>query len=125
MANFPTQIPDCDSHSRPLLDLSADDASICSRNAFLPLGNSDHVVASVSIDFPSKSNWDALFLYIAYDYSRADQDGLPDHFRDVPWEGIFKLGTSSAAGKFCEWVQVGNAVYIPHRKYQVKPHLPA
>ena len=24
---------------------------------------------------------------------------------------------------FCEWVQVGIDVYIPHRKYQVKPHL--
>ena len=23
---------------------------------------------------------------------------------------------------FCEWVQVGIDVYIPHRKYQVKPH---
>ena len=26
------------------------------------------------------------------------------------------------ASEFCEWVQVGNDVYIPHRKYQVKPH---
>ena len=24
--------------------------------------------------------------------------------------------------KFCEWVQVGIDVYIPHCKYQVKPH---
>ena len=23
---------------------------------------------------------------------------------------------------FCEWVQVRTDVYIPHRKYQVKPH---
>ena len=42
--------------------------------------------------------------------------------RDVPWEDIFKLGASAAASKFCEWVQVGIDVYIPHRKYQVKPH---
>ena len=41
--------------------------------------------------------------------------------RDVPWEDIFKLG-ASAASEFCEWVQVGIDVYIPHRKYQVKPH---
>ena len=27
----------------------------------------------------------------------------------------------AAASEFCEWVQVGIAVYIPHRKYQVKP----
>ena len=42
--------------------------------------------------------------------------------RDVPWEDIFKLGASAAASEFCEWVQVGVDVYIPHRKYQVKPH---
>ena len=59
---------------------------------------------------------------MAYDYSRADWDGLRDHLRDVPWEGIFKHSASSAASEFCEWVQVGIDVYIPHRKYQVKPH---
>ena len=90
--------------------------------AFPPLGNSDRVVVSVSIDFPSNSQWDALFHHIAYDYSRTDWDGLCDHLRDVPWEDIFKLGASAAASEFCEWVQVGNDVYIPHRKYQVKPH---
>ena len=61
--------------------------------AFPPLGNSNHVV-SVSIDFPSNSQWDAPFHYIAYDYSRADWYGLCDHLRDVPWEDIFKLGAS-------------------------------
>ena len=49
-------------------------------------------------------------------------DGLCDHFRDVPCEGIFKLGASPATSEFCEWIQVGIDVYIPHRKYQVKPH---
>ena len=48
------------------------DASICSTMAFLPLGNSDRVVVSVSIDFPSNSRQDALFHHIAYDYSHAD-----------------------------------------------------
>ena len=65
---------------------------------------------------------DAPFHRVAYDYSRADWDGLRDHLRDVPWEDIFKLGASTAASEFCEWVQVGIDVYIPHRKYQVKPH---
>ena len=45
-----------------------------------------------------------------------------NHLRDVPWEDIFKLRVSAAASKFCEWVQVGTDVYIPHCKYQVKPH---
>ena len=87
-----------------------------------PLGNFDHVVVSVSIDFPTNSQQDAPFHRIAYDYSRADWDGLHDHLRDVPWEDIFKLGASAAASEFCEWIQVGIDVYIPHRKYQVKSH---
>ena len=90
--------------------------------AFPPLANSDHVAVSVSIDFANNSQQDAPFHHIAYDYSRADWDGLRDHLRDVPWEDIFKLGASAAASEFCEWVQVGIDVYIPHRKYQVKPH---
>ena len=104
MVNFPTRIPHCDSHSPALLDLFlSSDASICSTMAFPPFGNSDHVV-SVSIDFPSNSQQDAPFHRIAYDYSRADWDGLRDHLRDVPWEDIFKLGASAAASEFCEWV---------------------
>ena len=120
MVNFPTWIPDCDSHSRALLDLFISSyASICSTVAFPLMGNSDHVVVSVSIEFLSNSKQDAPLHCIAYDNSCADWDGLHDHLGDVPWEDIFKL-SASTAGEFCEWVQVGIDVYI--RKYQVKPH---
>ena len=85
MVNFPTGIPDSDSHSLALLDLYlSSDASICSTMTLPPLGNSDHVFVSVSIDFPSNSQQDAPFHRIAYDYSCADWDGLCDHLRDVP-----------------------------------------
>ena len=68
MVNFPTRIPDCDSHRPALLDLFiSSDVSIC------------------SIDFPMNSKQDAPFHRIAYDYSRADWNGLRDHLRDVPW----------------------------------------
>ena len=84
MVNFPTCIPDCHSHSSALLDLFlSSDTSICSTMAFPPLGNSDHVVVSVSIDFPSNSQQDAPFHCITYDYSYADWDGLRDHLRDI------------------------------------------
>ena len=53
MVNFPTRIPDCDSHSPALLDsFLSSNASICSTMAFPQLGNSDHVV-SISNDFRS------------------------------------------------------------------------
>ena len=121
MVNFPTQIPDCDYHSPVHLDFFlSPDASICSTMAFPPLGNSDHVFASLSIDFPLTSQRDVLFHRIAYDCFRADWDGLHDHMRGVSWEDVFKLGASAAAGDFFEWVDL----YIPHRKYQVKPHSP-
>ena len=103
MVNFPTQIPDCDSHSPALLDLFLfSDANICSTMALPPLRSSDHVVVSVSIDFASNSQWDAPFHCTAYDYFCADWDGLRDHLKDVLWEDIFKLSASAAASEFCE-----------------------
>ena len=43
--------------------------------------------------------------------------------RDVPREDVFRLAAfAAAASEFCEWVQVGIDVYIPHRKCHVKPH---
>ena len=70
--------------------------------AFPPLGNSVHVIVSVSIDFPSNSQWDVPFHRITYDYCGADWDALHDHLGDVPWEDIFKLIASAAASEFCE-----------------------
>ena len=85
--HFPTRIRDFDSHRPALLDFFlSSDASICSTMAFPPLGNSDHVVVSVCIDFPGNSKQDVPFHRIAYDYSCADWDGLHDHLRDVPRE---------------------------------------
>ena len=83
--------------------------------AFPLLGNSDHVVVSVSIDLLANSKWDASCHHIAYDYSSADWDSLGDHLRDVQWQDICKL-SASAASDFCEWVQVGSDVYTHHRK---------
>ena len=90
--------------------------------AFPKLKNSDYALVKVSNDFPSNSKGDAPFHCTAYDYSRADLDGLYHHLRDVRWENVFKLGASAAASEFPEQIQVGIDKYIPHHKYQVKSH---
>ena len=73
--------------------------------------------------FPlTNSQQDAPFHCVAYNYFRPDWDCLRGHLRDFPWEDILKLGASIAASEFCERVQVEIDVYIPHRKYQFKPH---
>ena len=123
IVSFLFPILDCDSRSPTLLDFFlSSDASICSTMAFFPLGNSDDVVVLVSIDFPINTKQDTLLHCVACDYSCADWDGLHDNSRDVPWEDIFKLSVFAATSQFCEWVQVEIDVYIPHLKYQFKPH---
>ena len=63
MVNFPTRIPDCDYHSPALLDVFlSSDANFHSTMVFPPLGNSDHVFTSVSIDFPTNSNEMPCFM---------------------------------------------------------------
>ena len=97
MVSFPTWIPNCGSYSPALLDLFiSSDTSICIM-VFPPMGNSDNVVISISIDFLSNSNRDAPFHY-----SYADWDNIRDHLRDIPWENIFKLSATAAAIEFCE-----------------------
>ena len=96
MINFPIWIPDRDSHLFFYFD-----PSICSTMGFPPLGNSDLVVVSVSIDFPSNSQRDALFYRIAYDCSRADWDGLHDtshrKYQVKPYSSTWFSATCAAA----------------------------
>ena len=61
MANFPNRIPGCDPHSPALLNsFISSNASICSTMASPTTGNSDAMI-SVLINFPSNSQWEALF----------------------------------------------------------------
>ena len=60
-------------------------AKMClSLETLISMGNSDHVVVSVSIDFLSYSKRDAQFQRIAYDHFCADWNGLRGHLGDVP-----------------------------------------
>ena len=96
-------------------------ASIFSRVAFPPFGNSDLIIVSASTAFHLYSKGDFPFHHIAY-YSHADWDGLCDHLRDVPMEDILKFNASAAASEFYKQVYSQIDVYIPHRKNQVNLH---
>ena len=43
--------------------------------------------------------------------------------RDIPWrDGLGSLPAGSCASELAEWIQIGIDEYIPHRRYQLKPH---
>ena len=94
---------------------------IYSTLAFLPLGNSDNVVVSVSINFRSTQNGKPRFI--------AELLAILVLIRVafvIIWEmfhGKISLNSAAAGSEFCEWFQLGVVVYNPHRNYQVKPHL--
>ena len=93
MANFPTRTPVV-AH----LDLFLLSGASISSMGFSQLGNSEHIVVSMSIDFPSSSKGNAPFHCIAYDCSCAN------------WY------TFAAASEIFTWVQVRINVH------QVKLH---
>ena len=67
MINFLTPVPHCDFHSPVIMDFSfSSDASIYSTMASPLFGNSDHVVVSVSTDFPSHSTVYSASLHSPY-----------------------------------------------------------
>ena len=83
MINFPTRIPDCDSHNPALLDL------FILTLVFVLQGLSLHweILIMLLSQFPltfHQTQQNAPFHCIAYDYFRTDWDVLCDHLRDVP-----------------------------------------
>ena len=101
MVNFSAWIHNCNSHSLAALYLFlCFSVSVGSTMSFSLLGNSDHVVVSLSIEFPSNSQRDTLFYYIAYDYFLADWGSLCDHLRDVSWGDICKSVLLPLLGNF-------------------------
>ena len=106
----------CITHNPALLELF-----IAFKVGFPSLGNSDHVVVSVLIEFLVSSKGDVPFHHIISNYSPTDWDGFCDHIKNVPLE-VFDQGASVDALDFWVWAQVGTDLYIPYRKYQVILH---
>ena len=119
MLNFPTRILDCDV-TVLLFWIFSSDARVCSAMAFPPLENSNHVVVSVSINFSVNSKHDALFPQLRQ--CICWWGWFLRLFEKCSMGGYLKFSASAAASELWGWVQVGIDVYIPHRKYQIKPH---
>ena len=71
------------------------------------------LLSQLPLTFHQIQKWMPISLHSLF-CSRADWDSLGDHLKDVSLGDIFKLGVSTAASGFCEWIQVGIDVYILH-----------
>ena len=87
--------------------------------AFPPLGNSDHVVVSVSIDFPSNSQRDAPFHRIVYDCSCADWNGLHDHLYQKNKSPDSKVKSSQASNRCKRVLEAGKLAYANKTKESI------
>ena len=123
MVNFPTCIPNCDSHNLTLLDFFlSSDASICSTMLSLHWEILIMLLSQFPLTFHHIHKGMPRFIALLMTIIVLIGTVFCDHLRGVPWEDIFKLSASPAANEFCQWVQVGIDVYIPHRMSQVKLH---
>lgn len=120
---FPTRYPDHDNHAPSLLDLClVSDPSICTASSEAPLGNSDHVVISVSVSLNSAPLAESPTHRTSYKYEQGDWNSFRDLLRDAPWSHVFSLPANKCASEVISWIQAGIEAFVPHRRYQVKPH---
>ena len=115
--NFPTWIPDLNSHSPAFLFL------LMLLFALQWLSLHWEILIVLLSQFPltfcqtqNRMPCFTLWLFLCWLGSSSKS------FERCSWDYIFKFSASPAASEFCEWVQAGIDVYIPHRKYLVKPH---
>ena len=67
------------------------------------------------------STLNGLLLFIAFNYSPVDWDGLFNYRRDVPWKSILNLDASFVTFKFVSG-SIDELKHIFHPKYQVESH---
>ena len=74
-----------------MLSILASDQSLDIAVAFSSLGDSEHVVVSLSMDFSVRSKIDDSSHRKAFDYSSTDWDSFHNPIRDGPRENLLKL----------------------------------
>ena len=123
IVSFPTRYPDNSGGNPSLLDLClVSDPSICSVSPHAPLGSSDHVLVSVDLTLKSPSSCESPVHRTSYNYQQGDWDSFRDFLRDAPWNSILSSSVDKCASEVISWIQTGIDSFIPHRRYQVKPH---
>ena len=121
MVNFPTRIPDCDSHSPALLDL------FLLMLVFVLQWLSLHweILIMLLSQFPLTlhQTQNRMSRFIVQLMTILMLTGMVFMIMQEMSHGKILLSLMlPAASEFCEWVYVGINVYIPHhQKYQVKP----
>ena len=124
MVDFETRFPDNPAHTPSCLDLcfASHPDEISSIGPLPQLGKSDHIVLRLSLKLPSASAHESPYHRVSYNYERGKWDAFRDFLRDLPWDGVFSLPADSCATEIAEWLRIGIEEFIPHRRYQVKPH---
>ena len=88
--------------------------------------NADHVAVSVCIGFP-QTQMGILLCTTQYlfEYSNANLKSYERRFMVLTWfhEYLSNCVSSAVATEFCNCVQFGVDIFIPHYKYQFKPYL--
>ena len=121
--SFPTRIPDSPNQFASLLDLFLTSVpEFCTPTQLPPLGTSDHCTISVSIELPVKASTEVPFHRTVYRYSQADWDNFRSYIADAPVKHFYKFRASKLASLISDWIRNGIDIFIPHKKFQQKPH---
>ena len=124
VVDFMTRIPDNPAHASSRLDLCfvSDPGDVFSLVPQPPLGTSDHVILQLRLKNSTLISKESPFHRTSYNYKDGDLDSFRDFLRDVPWNDVFLLPANECAVEIAEWIRLGIDEFIPHRRFQVKPH---
>ena len=123
VVKFSTRVPDTPGQFPSLIDLYLmSDPNSSTATKLEPLGTSDHYVISVSVKLPTKSSSKTPFHCTAYRYLQADWNNFRSYLADSPIQNFFKFQLNKLVNLLSDWIRNGIDIFIPHRKFQQKPH---
>ncbi|CAI9732348.1 Hypothetical predicted protein [Octopus vulgaris] len=82
----------------------------------------DHVAVAVGISLNCSAAKESPIHHALFSYDCGEWDNFLGFLRDVPWTNIFAKPAEACAGEVTTWISAGINIFIPARKYQLKPH---